>query len=529
MGNYKALLTSFLLLATVMGFAQQNRYIVYFTDKNNTPFTLSSPEAYLSSRSIERRSRQDIVLNESDLPVDPEYLSAVKSITGEIYYPSKWLNAVLVQCSEEEIAQVEALSVVTGTELAAEGTRLPEGGRITKFEELQSKSGTTALNDFQLELHGIPTLHSEGYHGEGMMVAILDGGFSGIDTIPAFRHVFENNRILMAENIVSNTGNLRTSSHGTSVFSIMAAQLPDEYTGIIPDATYLLFVTEDVSTEQRVEEYNWIVAAEKADSAGVDVINTSLGYSDFDGTTMDYTYEDMDGVTAMISRGANWAAERGIIVVGSAGNSGNGGWNYITAPADAPGIIAVGAAHRYLQPASFSSFGPTFDGRVKPDVSSLGVGTVLIRSTGTVASGNGTSFAAPVIAGFVTLLWQQNPELSAEEIKTYIITLSTLRQNPNDQLGYGFPSVDNEVTGTEFDLEHSRVYPNPVKSGQLLHIQTSSPVLSLEVLSLEGRSLDVAYEQNGAEILVATTELRGVYILRVKTAERTHTFRVISK
>ncbi len=522
-----SLLLLLMTLAVLPAFSQENRYVVYFDDKANTPFSLENPDQFLSPRSVLRRDRQQISVTTQDLPVDPEYIQQVRSVTGQTYYPSKWLNAVLVQCTPEEAALAESLPIVTGIELVAYGTRLPEGGRIQR--KFESAEGVMAPeNEFQLNLHGINDLHNAGFRGEDMMVAVMDGGFGGADTITGLRHIYEEGRVLISENMVTRSTEQFTLAHGTNVLSILAGWLPDRYQGIVPQATYLLFGTEDPFTEQRIEEYNWIVAAEKADSAGVDVINTSLGYSDFDFEEMNYTYEDMNGSTAMITRGANWASSKGILVVVSAGNSGSSSWKYITAPADAVDILSVGAATVSLTPASFSSFGPSFDGRIKPEVASLGSQTVLLSSSGNITASNGTSFSAPVITGFATALWQRERSRTVTDLISYIISISTLSDSPDSQLGYGFPSVAEEVTSSEEEEQVLIAYPNPLAAGQQLRIRVGVPVTGSRLYTSDGREIPVRYREEGGEFVLENRLDEGLYLLTIRTAVRTYHTKIIS-
>jgi hypothetical protein len=211
--------------------------------------------------------------------------------------------------------------------------------------------------------------------------------------------------------------------------------------GTSPDATIVCIRTEEVGSELRIEEDNWIAGAEYADSLGVDVINSSLGYTSFDNREMTYSYQDMDGNTARISIGADIAAKKGILVVNSAGNEGDGVWRYVGAPADADSVMAVGAVDRNRKKANFSSFGPTRDGRIKPSVSARGYQTVVATPTYRVDSVNGTSFSSPVMAGMVTSLWQAFPNKTNMEIKNAVEQSGDLATNPNNYLGYGIPDM----------------------------------------------------------------------------------------
>jgi subtilisin family serine protease len=305
-----------------------------------------------------------------------------------------------------------------------------------------------------------------------MQIGLMDGGFASVNTMDAFADLYSENRILGTYDFVGLQPNVyHSSNHGTYVLSTMAANFTDSIIGTAYGASYYLFVTEDVATEYRIEEYNWIAAAEFADSAGVDVLNTSLGYTVFTDSLQNYTYADMDGQTAWISRAGNRAASRGMLVICSAGNQGSGAWRYISAPADADSVLTVGAVRADSIVANFSSRGPTFDGRIKPNVCAQGVQTVLAETNNTVRVGNGTSFSSPVLAGLAACLWQTNPMATNMQVYSAIEQSSHLYNNPDDSLGYGLPDfllaktiLNDLVMNTsqpEFVNDVISVYPNP--------------------------------------------------------------------
>ena len=264
----------------------------------------------------------------------------------------------------------------------------------------------------QIEMLKGEVLHQNNFTGEGMQIAILDAGFPNVDNFAAFKHIQDNNQILGGYDFVQRNEDFYTGySHGMSVLSTIAGFLENEFVGTAPDAEFYLFITEDYDNETPLEESLWVEAAEKADSLGVDVINTSLGYTTFDNPNYNYTYNDMDGKTTFISRGAEIAFSRGLLLVNAAGNEGDTLWHYISAPADAESVLSIGAVNAVGTIAPFSSYGPTSDGSIKPDVCAQGSECIHYKCSGNIATSNGTSFASPILAGVITCLWQAFPEM----------------------------------------------------------------------------------------------------------------------
>lgn len=425
------------------------RYWVHFTDKlgaANYPYTLEAPEAFLSERSLERRERQGIAVDASDLPVAPAYLEALDAVDGfEVVLSSKWLNAATVRAADSTVSTEALLALPFVSEVRrVEAWRgedrppvapAPRGGWEPVEQSVYGK-GWVALH----QLHG-EALHGLGFRGEGMWIAVLDAGFDATDRLPVFERMFEEERLLLGLDAMrSQAGLFAHHRHGTSVLGTMAAWWPDSLIGTAPDATYVLYRTEDAYSEYLIEEDYWVRAAEHADSLGVDLMNTSLGYSLFDDAEMDHDWADLDGQTTHIARGMSAAAEKGILCVTSAGNSGNSAWHRITTPADARGILAVGAVDASGEHASFSGFGPSADGRVKPEVMALGLGAAYPTHDTLVKTGNGTSFASPILCGLAACLWQSAPESTAEDIRWAIIESAHLASTPNDSMGYGIPN-----------------------------------------------------------------------------------------
>lgn len=456
--------TLFFSLFISNGLSAQDRYMVFFVDKSGTDFSIERPIEFLSQRAIDRRIRQRLPIVENDLPVNAAYLERLSDLGVQVYFPTKWMNGVLVQMEVDLIPRIEELPFVKSIEYVAPGAILSENVNGDAYNGLLSEDASASA--FQNEILDIDIMHQEGFRGEGMMVGVFDGGFSNISQLAPLNHLFNSNRILLTKDFVINRNNVENNeSHGTRVLSVMASNAEDEYIGAAPAADYLLFVTE-APGEYRVEEYNWLFAAEMADSAGVDVINTSLGYSEFNDNSMNYSYADMDGKTTVITRAANLAASKGILLVNSAGNQGNDAWNFITAPADSEAVLAIGAINSAFNRATFSSFGPSADGRIKPDLSALGQGTAVVTANGAIANQNGTSFSSPIVAGLVIGFWQAFPSLTNFEVMQIMKESANQFASPDNELGYGIPSFVRAAelaSNYETPIESGVVaYPNPI-------------------------------------------------------------------
>jgi len=437
------------------------------------PYRLERPEEFLSDRALERRATDGIALDSLDLPVAPALLSALEELPGvRVLHASKWLNAasVAVEDSTFDPAVLEAVpGVVEVRRMATGGGRRPEpeapggrGGAVVPPDTGRYGAGWVPL----VQLNGAP-LHAHGYRGEGVQIAVLDAGFERADMLPCFETARATGRLNAGWDVAGSQGGLYAHHrHGTMVLGTMAAFWPDSLIGTAPDATYYLYRTENAATEYLLEEDQWAVAAEHADSAGVDILTTSLGYTTFDDSTMNHTPADLDGATARISRATAVAATRGLLVVNSAGNTGNTEWHFISAPADADGILAVGAVNAAGDHAPFSGFGPTADGRVKPDVMAHGWQAAYPTHDTLVKYGNGTSFSAPILAGMAACLMQAVPQASAQEIREAIIASAHLADAPNDSMGFGIPDFRRawellEKVPPAAETGSIRLFPNP--------------------------------------------------------------------
>lgn len=419
-------------------------YRLYLRDKKGCPYSLNQADSFLSRRALERRQRQHIAVDSTDLPVSPLYMRIVKAKGLEIIGKSKWNNTLLIRISsEKQLKSLDGLDfitkrmkVFTAPDSINHRTRTVARKEFSSWNRSETEEyGTTALQTRQL--NGMP-LHAANYRGKGKLIAVFDGGFMNVDRIPAFHNV----RFAAPPRdfVVPRAKNIyQEMDHGTMVLSTLAADEPHYFIGTAPDAEYVLVRCEDEYTESRAEEDYWAEAAEYADSLGVDVINSSLGYHDFDDKSSNYPYSAQDGMTALISRTASMIAHKGMILVNSAGNDGMGSWKRINFPADARDILTVGAVDEDGVNAPFSSVGPTADGRIKPDCMALGSSTSVISGRGSIINDMGTSFSAPLVAGLVACLWQALPDKNALQIMDLVRRSSSQFNTPDNVYGYGIP------------------------------------------------------------------------------------------
>ncbi|RSK49850.1 S8 family serine peptidase [Hymenobacter rigui] len=525
------------------------KHLVYFKDKAGTPFTVTNPQAFLSARAIQRRQRQNIAILPRDLPVSPAYVQQVKAVPGtQLWYTSRWFNAAIVACDSATLQQVQALSCVRSAQTlnrGVAGTRKPKGDDADEPQALERGTRSQYGKAYtQAQMLGAVQMHDAGYRGEGMQIAVFDAGFPGVNTASEFTSIFQDQRLASTFNVVEKTTQVyQRDSHGTHCLSTIGGDQSGLFIGTAPKATFRLFLTEDIFSEHPVEEANWLIAAEKADSAGVDIISSSLGYSTFDYPSIDYTYANMNGRTALSTRAATVAARVGMVVVSSAGNEGNNNWHYITAPADADSILTVGATDSLSVVAGFSSRGPTADGRIKPNLAAMGVQTAIVTPSGVVTRGNGTSYSCPVLAGMVAGFWQANPTLTAQQVISFLQRSGTRALTPNDDTGYGIPNFVRAynlanpsaplAAAPPAPRQDLLIYPNPSKDDELyLQLAVDFQSTPLQVLIFDARGALVA-EQRIAPTSSAAVRLhpgvltKGIYTCRVSNGREQRTVRFV--
>lgn len=419
-------------------------YRLYLKDKDlqHTPYSVDKPEMFLSRRSIERRNRQNLPIDVTDLPIAPTYLDSLRKSGVDIVGCSKWNNTLLVRIhKEKELSRLANFSFITkkqkvfsSPDSISERKRSNFRNDLNTWENMPSVYG---MAEQQIKSLNGQRMHEKGFRGKGMMIAVFDGGFMNVDKIPALHKI---NLAGLKDFVLPKSDNLfQEMEHGTMVLSTMATNMPNYYIGVAPEASYLLVRCEDERTESLAEEDYWAEAAEYADSVGVDIINSSLGYHAFDDASMNHQYAEQNGETALISRTASMCASKGIVCVNSAGNDGMGSWKKINFPADAKDILTVGSINEQGVNAAFSAVGPTADGRIKPDVMAFGSPTSVITGRGSIINDNGTSFSAPLISGMVACLWQALPNKTAKQIIKLVKLAGNNQQHPDNVYGYGVP------------------------------------------------------------------------------------------
>jgi subtilisin family serine protease len=429
------------------------KYAVKLTDKNNSPYSINNPEKFLSQKSIDRRKKFNIKIDETDLPINPQYLDSLTKMGFKIDAKSKWLNCVVLKTKIEKIDKLKNVSFVdlnynfraAKPKAAAQKQtlKMPDTSGIST--KATHKPIDYGYSQKQVTMIKTDVLHEMGYRGEGMKAAIIDGGFKKARKVQVMNKAFYENRVPEIWNFVTDKSNVFTDDwHGTAVMSCMASNAEGWLVGTSPEAEFYLYNSEDGGSEYEIEEFNWAEAAERADSIGVDLINSSLGYNEFDKKLHNHTHEELNGEIGISTQAADIAASRGIVVVLAAGNEGDEEWKKISCPADADNCLSVGAVMSFkgIEPAFFSSFGPTADGRIKPDVCAEGYMAYCSKDKKTINAYPGTSFASPIVAGSTLCLMQAHPNANPETIINAIHLSSNHYNNPTDQWGYGLGNFE---------------------------------------------------------------------------------------
>lgn len=495
--------------------SSKSAYWIQLKDKTGSAYQLDHPEKFLSQRALDRRNRQHIAIDETDLPVSAVYLDSLQNLGFEIVHTSKWLNGITAWTDDSTLIQkVENLPFVVSIQLTKPANKLKS--TILKFREdelnvdIDPLNYGMAINQLQ-QLNG-QYLHSQGFRGKGIQIAILDAGFWHVNDIDAFDSLRTSKRILGIHDFVDPMSDFYNQhTHGMSVLSCMGGNIPGSLIGTAPDASFYLFRSEDAATEYLIEEDNWVAAAELADSLGVDIINSSLGYSEFDDPEMNHTYPELNGQTTRVTQGANMAFHKGILVVNSAGNEANNSWKYIIAPSDGENVIGVAAVDKNGIRASFSSVGPAFGGAIKPNVSAMGSSTYLVTSSGVLGTSSGTSFSSPVLAGMTACLLQANPYANVKQLKMAIEQSASQYSSPDSLLGYGIPDFEkadkylkvNSSVLLNWESSYA-VSPNPFQES--IFIQSLKPnsaeSCTVSIFNLQGICLWNSTEKYSGTILL---------------------------
>ncbi len=481
-------------------------YLISFKDKNNSPYSITNPNIYLSQRAIDRRLRNKIQIDSSDFPVNPFYLDSLLNYGLEITYQSRWMNAAMVYIDDSiKLKRVKHSSIVDSIAFMAPFLNIKIGfsDNNKKSSSYQSNHDTTNISSFletsdRIHSIGLQSLIDNGYRGEGIQIAVLDNGFNNVNTMTAFQYLRSNNHLLGYHNFTTDGKEVFNSgSHGTMVLSTMAGFISNKFAGSAIDADYYLFQTEDNRSEFPVEEANWLFGAEYADSLGVDIITSSLVYTRFDSSKYNHNIDQLDGKTTLVSRAAQKASEKGILVFNSAGNEGNNSWGKICFPTDAKDVISVGAVDRNDEIASFSSHGYSSDGRVKPDISARGKNAAVISTSGKIIRINGTSFSTPFTAGATACLLQATKTKSAQEYRDAIRKSSRQFLKPDSLYGYGIPNfylasilLNVDTILPIEDIKGPIILPNPfVRDLYILLNESDSHKLNISIFDIGGKEV----------------------------------------
>lgn len=499
----KYLLVVTIIVCALYTQAQTSYYWVKFSDKNNNWHSLSVPQTFLSFKSIERRTKQGIALDETDLPISDYYIEKIAPYTERIVHKLKWINTVVIAVSDntfsaDSILQFSFVDSLNKIEFP------PSRSAKEKYEEI-----TAAVVDHnyvypnkygiaysQANMLNADLLHQLGYRGNGVTIAVMDNGFSNVNNIRGFDSI--RTRILGTYDFVNHDEDVYIGgSHGTNVLSCIGGNIRNQYLGTAPDASFFLLQSEDTQAEWVMEEYNWAAAAEWADSAGAQIFSTSLGYTDFDDGIGDHTYADLTGDKTVITHAGNMAFDKGILVINSAGNEGANAWHYVSAPADGNKVMAVGAVDSTETIAAFSGRGPLPDGTIKPDVCAQGVRSAVITTFGDLGFSGGTSFSCPTLAGSAASLWGAFPDKSAQEISDAIKASCDRYLSPDNDYGYGIPDFYNAYLMLIQETDSSdvlpvgygiKVFPNPSYNELYVSVFDAQETINyIDVVDMMGR------------------------------------------
>jgi serine protease AprX len=538
----KKILLLLAVFSAPLAFAQQDA-LVFLLDKEDVATSIANPISIMTQDAIDRKDLHNTPIDERDVPVNETYITQLKNTTGiSVHAKSKWMNAVYVRGTQGDIDDLVTLDFVTSVEFMDKSLNFAPGPGTTldKFaiENQQSRIiynyGAAANQTTMLK---VDYLHEQDFTGDGMVVAVLDSGFPNVMNNPAFTHIVSDGRLLGTYDFALRQENVDgTGSHGAQTFSDIGGFILDQFVGTAPEASFYLFRTEYGPSENPVEEAWWVEALERADSLGVDVVNTSLGYRGYDNSAYDHSYEDLDGQTTIGARGANHAFDKGMILVTSAGNGGTSGFPFVGTPGDSPGMLTIGAVDSDGDYVSFSSIGPTVDGRIKPDVMAQGRDAAVVSQNGNVTTSNGTSFSSPIMAGAVASLWQARPEVPNGLIMQVIRESAHLFNFPTDQMGYGIPNFEDAlndliVLGVEDQLlkEQFALYPNPVKTNINVSFPEGVEEADFIIYNVIGEQVLNTKISNVNNWVNLSELVSGMYFATIKSNSRTNSFKLIKE
>ncbi|MBN8642487.1 MAG: S8 family serine peptidase [Flavobacteriales bacterium] len=530
------------LIVPLASFSQDEEAWVYFTDKPNAQFYLDNPLEMLTQRALDRRTAQGIALNINDAPIEQAYIDQVAAYEGiTVKAKSKWLNCVHVRGNVNSITTLSELSFVDTIVFADDA--LNTSGKIRTPKPINPVNKTLDVSENfnygnsqnQIEMLNGHLLHQANYTGAGKIIAVLDSGFTNVNSTTPFQRLFDNNLILGGYNYVSQNEDVYSlHNHGTMTLSCMGGFVDGQLVGTAPDAQYYLFVTEDVADENPVEESYWVEAAEEADRLGADIISTSLGYYVYDNPNYSHVYTNMTGNEAFASKGANIAFSKGMIVVASAGNSGGNPepFNHIGVPAEATNVLAVGAVKFDETFATFSSVGPGYENRIKPEVMAKGQAATVANTSGAIQTASGTSFSCPIMAGMVASFWSAVPSLTNQQVVDFIKQSADRFNNPNDQFGYGIPDFQSALQSAllsvdEVEIENYQVFPNPTTSTITMVSPANFVGNSIKMYNSLGQLVLTNSIENPVQTISLDGLNSGVYLYTISTSNKVYQGKII--
>lgn len=540
----KKLLLLAIIFISTFSIAQTQDALVFLEAKDASVVSaaLASPITIMTQAALNRKMAQGTAIDARDVPLNETQKAAIEASTGiSVLAKSKWLNAVYVRGSQNNINNLLNLSFVTEIEFADRNLNRPAGKQFTKDKfEIENQSRQPNYNygsaRNQTEMINVDYLHDNGYTGENILVAFMDNGYPGVLTNRAYTTLRNEGRLLgyydFVDRVESPNG---TGSHGASTFSDAAGLIDGQFVGTAPGASYYLFITEDGREESPAEEAYWVEALERADSLGVYVTNTSLGYQAFDRSAYNHIYEDLDGQTTIGARGANAGFDKGMINVVSAGNDAQG-FGYISTPADAPGSLTIGAVDADKNYVSFSSYGPTYDGRIKPDVMAKGRDAAIVNRFGQVTTASGTSFSSPITAGAVASLWSAFPNKTNGVIMQAIRESADRYNNPTNLYGYGVPDFGSaldaillSVNEQQMQENNFALYPNPVTTQINISFPKSAEKAEFVLYNILGERVlqkNISPLKNSIDVSELSS---GMYIASITSNSKTTSYKIIKQ
>lgn len=533
----KKFLSFFVLLFFIYSNAQTELVFVFFKDKPNKAAFYANPLSELTQKSLDRRTKYAIALNDQDAPIEPTYIQNIKNLGFTVDDYSKWMNGVAVNATAAQILNLQSQPYVQSVErfIKHPGGGIPTPERVNKFEEFNNTIGKTTFNYgsglAQINQVNLRPLHVAGFTGTGITIAVIDTGFPRVNTGSVYARIRNNGQIKGGYNFINKSNDIYNTSlnnHGSYCLGVIAAYVENSFVGTAPDADFYLYATEDGANEIPEEQLYWTEAAEEADRKGVDLITTSLGYYDYDDPRYNMVYSDMTGTSSFIARTAQIATEKGIFVLAAAGNEAQKPWHYIITPADNQKVFTVGAVTSSGSSSSFSSFGPNAVGHIKPDASARGTSTYMGYNN-SVTTSNGTSFATPLAAGGVACLIEALQTKPVDEISTILRQNASLYPGNDNQKGYGILNFGKAWTTTLATLNSNnksalQIYPNPV--GKTFTIKTDEKIISVELYDTLGQKVRSLKNEKTNNIERLT---KGVYFVKVQTDKNQYIEKLIKE